>query len=70
MKLKLELIRDISKKECPWLIPSLKKGDIVYECVRHTYGCISGHGTACTYDPEGDYPFFELPTSALKPIER
>lgn len=60
--------RDITRKECDWLDEDVKKGTIVFECVKHTYGCIGPSGIAVTMDSNGDYPFFELPYEALTEI--
>ena len=38
----------------------IKKDTILYGCEQHTYGCISPNGVAVTFQPDGDYPFFEI----------
>lgn len=60
------LIRDVTRKECPWLERNFIKGEIVYECLKHTYGCVTDKGIACTESSSGDYPFFELPKNSIK----
>lgn len=63
------LKRDVSREEVPWMTRDLQKGEIVYECVKATYGCISHTGVACTNDENGNYPFFELPADALSLLQ-
>lgn len=62
MSRQFKLLRRVTKKECPWLDRSFKKGEVVHEFTGHTYGCI-GAGIACSLD--GNNPFFELPINAL-----
>lgn len=66
MPTKFKVKRDVTVDECHWLRDTVKEGTIVYECVYNTYGCISGSGIAATMDPDGGYPFFELPYSSLE----
>ncbi len=61
---KLELIRDISIEECPWLQDDLFKGMTVYEYTGCTYGCITRKGIAVTEEDNGT-PFFEVPINAI-----
>ena len=67
MNTKFTIIRDVTKKECSWLENDILKGEIIYEFLGHTYNCI-GDGVACTHDPEGDNPFFEIPIDAIEKI--
>lgn len=60
------VIRNLKSEEIYGYV--LKKGDIVYRCLQHMYGCISPSGIGCTKDPNGGYPFFEVPKNALEPI--
>lgn len=60
-----QLVRRVTKKECPWLNRPFRKGEVVHEFTDCTYGCI-GDGIACSLD--GNTPFFELPRDALRPI--
>lgn len=60
-----EVIRDITPKECDWLLGTIKKGTILYEFKFNTYGCI-GSGIAVSAQPNA-YPFLEVPYSAIKP---
>jgi hypothetical protein len=64
-----ELSRDVTPDECHWLQRDYKAGERVYRCNRATYGAIGWRGTACTLSPDGDYPFFELPTDALVALD-
>lgn len=58
--------RDVTPAECHWLSDeTVTAGTTVYRCNKPTYGCI-GNGFAATLDPEGGYPFFELPWDAIK----
>lgn len=68
MPTKFKVKRDVTKEECHWLRETVDEGSIVFECVRHTYGCIGPSGIAVTRDEEGGYPFFELPFSSLEKI--
>ena len=63
--LEYTVTRDVTTTECPWLEADVPKGTVVYQCWKPQYGCVSGEGEAVTYDPRGDYPFFELPLTAL-----
>lgn len=52
-----------------------QEGDIVYDCIRHDYGCSKDDEfatglahTVVTERPDGDYPFRTIPTSALEEI--
>ncbi len=61
------LTRDLTTSERVYAgTEDLHEGDIVYRCVEPTYGCIGPFGIAATNDPEGGYPFFELPLDALR----
>lgn len=57
--------RDVTAEECHWLGETIVAGTKVYRCRKPTYGCISPNGFAATLDPEGGYPFFELPWDAV-----
>ncbi len=57
--------RDIASGELDWLPEGIQKNTVVYKCVLCTFGCCSPFGIACTLDPDGGYPFFELPVDAL-----
>jgi len=46
----------------------LKKGEILYEYTKYTYGCISPTGIAATFKP-GKEPFFEVPRIHVKLID-
>lgn len=63
--LEYTVIRNVTPEECPWLDATVPRGSVVYQCWKHDFGCVTPSGTACTHDPQGDYPFFELPTNAL-----
>lgn len=67
--MELELTRNVSKKECPWLNKEFKSGDKVYKYTDHTYGCISHSGIACC-EIEGETPFFELPKNSIKQLTK
>lgn len=66
--MKYEVVRNVTKKECPWLDKDLKKGDVVFSYKGYTYGCISPKGMAFTV-VEDETPFFELPMNSVKKIE-
>jgi len=57
------LIRDVDRKECPWLDRDFRAGEVFQSYEGYTYGCISDNGVACSWD--GKEPFFELPADAL-----
>jgi len=68
MMTRLELTRNVTKVECPWLdFDSLNKGSVVYKFNGITYGCVSQNGVACSF-VEDEYPFFELPRDAVKEL--
>ena len=60
------LIRDVTQEECSWLNRTWKKGEIVYEYIGATYGCISPTGLAVTAVRD-QAPFVELPIKAIEP---
>jgi hypothetical protein len=66
--LDLRLVRDVTQNECPWLDMDRRTGTVVYRCTKATYGAISWTGIACTDDPHGGYPFFELPANAVEAV--
>lgn len=54
----------------------IKQGAIIYDCSLHDYGCANDdtrafreHYASFTLDPEGNYPFFTLPTRCVKEIK-
>lgn len=56
-------------------LTSVKKGEIVFDCHKNTYGCLSEDehalGVPCasvTRNSEGDYPFLIVPQHKLKQI--
>jgi hypothetical protein len=57
--------RDVSPQECHWLAETVTKGTTVHRCTRPTYGCVDEF--PATLDPDGGYPFFELPWDAIEP---
>jgi len=62
--------RDVTVAECPWLAGNgpgnIDEGTTVYKFLKPTYGAVRDF--AATLDPEGDYPFFELPYDAVEKI--
>lgn len=56
------LNRNITQKECDWLVRDYPKGTKVKEFYGCTYGCIKS-GTACLLN--GDTFFTEVPTDAI-----
>jgi hypothetical protein len=46
----------------------LPKNTELYECIYHTYGCITENGIALTFSPDGDYPFFEVQRDFVEKI--
>lgn len=65
MRYELKIIRDVTKKECPWLEKDIKAGTEVYPYTGHTYGCITSKGAPVTFGPH-QLPFFEVPIDALE----
>lgn len=61
---RLQLIRDVTQKECSWLPHTFWEGDWVYEYEGCTYGCITPNGIAITIIPDKT-PFYEIPLSAV-----
>ena len=62
------VIRKVTTDECKWLTHDINPCLVVYKCIRHDAGVI-GDGIAVTLDPEGGYPFFELPKDSIRWIE-
>ena len=62
------VLRDVTQKECTWLLADVPKDTIVYECLLKTFDAITPTGTACTFKSDGTYPFIEIPTDALSPF--
>ena len=62
------MTRTIDTFECPWLDATIIEGETLYPCHKPTYGCIGPNGVAATYDPNGDYPFFEVPRNAIRKV--
>jgi hypothetical protein len=59
--------RDVTTGECPWLVNvpvPITAGMTVYHCHLPTYGAVRDF--AATLDPDGGYPFFELPYDAIE----
>lgn len=61
--MKYRVNRDVTRKECPWLNDTVKKGITVYRYHGATYGCVAT-GIAVSLE-DGQIPFFELPIEAL-----
>lgn len=61
------LTRDITKKECDWLVRDFKTGEIVYKYYGDTFGCCSRNGAAFTLEKDKE-PFFELPLNGVKVV--
>lgn len=56
--------RDVTQEEeCHWLPRTIKAGETVYRCTKPTYGAVRDF--PATLNPDGDYPFFELPWDAI-----
>ena len=60
-----EVVRTLTKDDCPWLDADIPKGTRVTIFHGHTYGVISRSGVAVTMGAAGDTPFFEVPRDAL-----
>lgn len=59
--------RDVTPAECSWLLETVVAGTIVHLCAKSTYGAVRDF--PATLDPDGDYPFFELPWDAIAETE-
>lgn len=69
--MKLRITRDLGPDEHyddHEVHETIEAGSIVYACFKPTYGCIGFGGIAVTWDPDGDYPFFEVPRDALEVV--
>jgi hypothetical protein len=64
---RLRLTRTVTPVECDWLSRTYRMGEIVCRYTGPTYGCCRPEGMACSDD--GDIPFYELPRSALEPVD-
>jgi hypothetical protein len=62
------LTRTVTIEECPWFsntgFTALHKGTVVFACKVPTYGAVRQF--AATLDPQGGYPFFELPYDSVE----
>lgn len=58
--------REVTQAECWWLTATLPVGSVIYRCTRPTYGAVRDF--PATLDPNGDYPFFELPHDAIQVV--
>ena len=68
MSVKLIVTRLVTPTECKWLDRNYHIGEVVYTCTRPDYGCVNNaNGFAATEDPEGGYPFFEMPWDSVRP---
>jgi hypothetical protein len=65
MALSRKTTRLITTTECPWLESDIPAGAVLYHCLKYDYGCVTPAGAAMTLNPDGDYPFFEIPLDAL-----
>lgn len=63
------VVRDVTPQECWWLSQTVAEGATVYKFTKPTYGVVTPEGQAVTLDPQGDYPFFELPRDAIEEAE-
>lgn len=64
MSLAYIVTRDVTQDECWWLPANVPAGSVVYRCTKSTYGAVKDF--PATFDPDGDYPFFELPFDAIE----
>ena len=60
----LQVTRDVTVEECPWLEKTVYTGHYVWEYLNYTYGCITDTGIAVS-EQHGRTPFYELPKDAL-----
>jgi hypothetical protein len=68
---KYRVTRDITPEECHWLSRTYKKGEILYEYIGYTYGCISPKGIAICDNPDGvTTPFHEFPKNAIEIVNQ
>lgn len=65
---KLQITRDVTKSECPWLDADVPAGSVVYSYTGATYGCVGPDGLAVTLEPDTT-PFFQVPRDAIKPAD-
>lgn len=55
--------RNVTPTECHWLTDTISAGTMVFRCTKPTYGAVRDF--PATFDPDGGYPFFELPHNAV-----
>lgn len=65
--MRIELTRDVTRAECPWLEADLPRGTVLRYFDGCTYGCISNRGIPASQD--GNYPFFEIPDNAWREMK-
>jgi len=61
---RLELVRNITRRECPWLRRDMPAGTIVFEYRGPTYG-LKEYEELIFVSHDGGTPFFQLPLDGL-----
>jgi hypothetical protein len=62
----VQVIVDVTQKECPWLGRTYKAGEVLWTFHGPTYGCIDeDRGIALSEKPGEWEEFFEFPWDAL-----
>lgn len=63
------VLRDVAADdEGSSALRDIAAGEVLYECLWWTYGCVRD-GLTLTEDPRGGYPFFEFPIDAAEEIK-
>lgn len=60
------VVRDVAKDEPHnYLHRDVAAGEVFYDFIWNTYGCVSDFGVALSEQP-GEHPFFEFPANAIQ----
>lgn len=62
----VELTRDVTAAECPWLTQDLPRGQVLRVFTGYTYGSISAKGVAVQDSNHPNGAFVEVPADALR----
>ena len=67
MAIEIQLTREVTRTECHWLTEDIPAGEIFWTFDGETYGCISPTGIAVSRELD-EYPFFEIPRTAIRRV--
>lgn len=66
---KYVITREVTQEECHWLEGGIQPGEYWYKCLGPDYGATNtNNGISLTRDPDGDYPGYEVPYTAIEEV--